>query len=220
MSTIKSTIGILAGEGNLPHVITEQLIKKKINFIVINLSSKKKKRKKNYNLNISQISSILSLLKKNNCKEIILVGKVIRPNIQDLKIDLKMIKLLPLIVNNLKRGDTHALNLVIKILKKEKMKVVSCVKYVPELLAKNFPSYPRLNNQDVADIKKGKKLLSILNTKFDVGQSLVINNGFIVGLEAAEGTDNMLSKTSFILKKINKNKKSGLLLKLPKKFKI
>ena len=218
MPACKKIIGILAGDGNLPKIVINQLQKKKLNFIVINLSSKKKNKKDHFNLNISQVSKILDLLKKKECKEIILVGKVVRPNIKDLKVDFKLIGLLPRIISNLKKGDAYVLNLVIKILKKHKMKVISCTRYVPELIAQNYPINPKISKQDIFDIKKGKQLLSVLNSKFDIGQSLIINNGFIVGIEAAEGTDKMLSKSSFILKKINKSKKSGLLLKLPKKI--
>ena len=45
-------------------------------------------------------------------------------------------------------------------------------------------------------------MLNVLNQKFDVGQSAIISNGYVVAIEAAEGTDEMLSKSSKILKKI------------------
>ena len=38
------------------------------------------------------------------------------------------------------------------------------------------------------DIKKGKTILDCIS-KFDIGQSLVIQSGNIVGIEAAQGTD-------------------------------
>ena len=98
------------------------------------------------------------------------------------------------------------------------MKVVSCTKYLPELFIDNAKINKIINSQDLKDIKKGKNLLEKLNQKFDVGQSVIINNGFIVAIEAAEGTDQMLLKSSKILKKLNKNKQSGILIKLPKKI--
>ena len=209
-------IAVIAGEGSLPKLIIRKLIVNKINHIVINLSTKKNKKK--YNFAITQISSILQVLKKNKCKEIILVGKVSRPNLSDFRFDRKVIKFLPKIIDSLKKGDSYLLDLVVNILKKEKMKVVSCTKYLPELFANKIKNYKKICVQDLQDIKKGKNLLEFLNQKFDVGQSAIINNGFIVAIEAAEGTDQMLLKSSKILKKLNKNKQSGILIKLPKKI--
>ena len=210
-------IGIIAGDGSLPKLIVKKLKNKKINHIVINLSKKNQKQQK-YNFAITQISSIIQILKKNQCKEIILAGKVTRPNFADLRFDKKIIKFLPKILDGLKKGDSYLLDLVINILKNEKMKVISCTKYLPELFANNIKSEKILTSQDLKDIKKGKNLLETLNQKFDVGQSAIISNGYVVAIEAAEGTDEMLSKSSKILKKINRTKQSGILLKLPKKI--
>ena len=210
-------IGIIAGDGSLPKLIVKKLKKKKLNCVIINLSKKNIKKQK-YNFAITQISSIIQFLKKNQCKEVILAGKVTRPNFADFRFDKKIIKFLPNILDALKKGDSYLLDLVINILKKEKMKVVSCTKYLPELFVDNAKINKIISSQDLKDIKKGKNLLEKLNQKFDVGQSAIINNGFIVAIEAAEGTDQMLLKSSKILKKLNKNKQSGILIKLPKKI--
>ena len=53
---------------------------------------------------------------------------------------------------------------------------------------------------------------------FNCYNKTVINKGFVVAIEAAEGTDEMLLKSSKILKKLNKNNQSGILIKLPKKI--
>ena len=208
-------IGIIAGDGSLPTLIVKKLKNKKFNYVVINLSKKKQKK---YNFAITQISSIIQILKKNQCKEVILAGRVTRPNFSDFRFDKKIIKFLPKILDALKKGDSYLLDLVIKILKKENMKVVSCTKYLPELFANNVQIKKSISSQDFKDIKKGKNLLETLNQKFDVGQSAIINSGFVVAIEAAEGTDQMLIKSSKILKKLNKNKQSGILIKLPKKI--
>lgn len=211
-------IGIISGEGSLPKVLINNFNKHNIKFLVINLSKIKILKKNFYNLNISQFSKILKILKDNNCKEVIMAGKVTRPRIQDIKIDFKLIKMLPKIIESLKNGDSHALDFVIKILKNNNIRVVSCLKYAPELKAENFTLFNKESKQDIEDINKGIALLNHINNKFDVGQSIIINNGFVVGIEAAEGTDKMLSKSVEVLKKINKNKKSGFLIKFPKKI--
>ena len=57
-------IGVIAGEGSLPKLITKKFKEKKINYILINLSKKKIIRKNYYNFSITQISSIINILKK------------------------------------------------------------------------------------------------------------------------------------------------------------
>ena len=148
-------IGIIAGDGSLPKLIVKKLKNKKFNHIVINLSKKNQKQQK-YNFAITQISSIIQILKKNQCKEVILAGKVTRPNFADLRFDKKIIKFLPSILDALKKGDSYLLDLVINILKKEKMKVVSCTKYLPELFIDNAKINKIIKSQDLKDIKKEK----------------------------------------------------------------
>lgn len=208
-------IGLIAGIGNLPKVIIKKFNQKKIKYCLINLNFKYKR--KNY-YKITEITKIINFLKKNNCKEVILAGKVIRPSIKDFNFDYETIKLLPKIIYNLKKGDSYILDLAIKIFKKNNIKVVSCLKYLPEITADNFVSPSKHSKQDLEDIKKAKLILNHINSKFDVGQSIVVNKGFVVGIEAAEGTDLMLEKISQIQKKINKGSLSGVLVKMPKKI--
>ena len=82
--------------------------------------------------------------------------------------------MLPKIIASLKNGDSHALDFVIKILKNNNIKVVSCLKYVPELKAENFTLFNKESKQDIEDINKGIKLLNHINNKFDVGQSIIV----------------------------------------------
>jgi len=212
-------IAVIAGEGDLPKVIIKKLNKKKIKFCLINLKKNKIINNKNeYNLKITEISKLLDLLKQKKCKEVVLAGKVSRPNIKDFKFDYQTIKLLPRIIFNLKKGDSYLLDFVVNLFKKNKINVVSCLKYLPEITADRFISTAKISNKEESDIKKGIMLLNHINSKFDVGQSIVINNGFVVGIEAAEGTDLMLNKIIPIQKKINKGPLSGVLIKMPKKI--
>jgi len=210
-------IGIIAGDGDLPKLLVKKLNKKKISFIYINLRTKKIFKQNYYNYNILEISNILKVFKANNCKKVILVGKVIRPSINDFRFDKELIKLLPKILLNYKKGDGHLLDMVINIFKKNKISVISCIKYLSEVKAENFISISKPNKQDLLDINKGVKLLNHINSKFDVGQSAIINKGYVVAIEGASGTDSMINNSIKIQRKINKNKYSGILIKIPKK---
>ena len=57
-------------------------------------------------------------------------------------------------------------------------------------------------------------------SKYDNAQSIVCINGYIIAIEAAEGTDRFNEKNSYNIRKkikqLNENK-AGLLIKIPKK---
>ena len=72
-------------------------------------------------------------------------------------------------------------------------------------------------NKDVIDVDKSKKLLSEIS-KFDNAQAVVCISGYIIAIEAAEGTDNLLNRVFDVRKSLNQIKfKAGVLVKMPKK---
>ena len=60
------------------------------------------------------------------------------------------------------------------------------------------------------DIEKRIKKILENNSKFDIGQSIVMQQGSVIGIEAAQGTDNLLRQSSTYI-----NNK-GVLIKLAK----
>ena len=62
--------------------------------------------------------------------------------------------------------------------------------------------------------KNLKKALSVFKTfgKLDIGQSIIIQNNIVIGLEAAEGTDNLILRC----KNLKKSGDKGILVKFAK----
>ena len=48
-----------------------------------------KKDKNSYSVSIGQFGKIISILKSNNCKKVLFAGKVAKPNLKKIKLDLK-----------------------------------------------------------------------------------------------------------------------------------
>ena len=204
-------IAVFAGNGSFPIEILSSLKKNKKKFIILNLSNKKIKG--SYNIQLGQFGKILNLLKKNSIKEVIFAGKVNRPKLSDLKLDLKAITYLPQLRSVFRKGDGNLLNFCKKILHHNKIKVVESHRYSKELLLNKTVTKIKPSKENLLDFKKGKKILSALG-KFDNAQGIVIDDGYILAVEAAEGTDMMLSR---VLKLKEKDKRrSGVLIKLPK----
>ena len=210
-------LGIIAGETILPKYLINKLTKKKIKFIVLDLTQSNlyKNYTNSYSLEITELGRALSILNKNNCKKIIFIGKVKRPEISLLKFDRKALFYLPRLYSAFKRGDGSILKEIIKIFNENKIAVLNSMKFTPELIfnEKNLNNV-RVGSLDKVGINKGIKIISSLS-KFDIGQSVVLNNGYVLAIEGPEGTDEMIKRSAYLQKKLELKNKS-ILIKFPK----
>ena len=210
-------LGLIVGESSLPNYVINKLLKKNIEFLILDLTKSYiyKRYKNSYSLKITELGKAISILKKNNCKNVIFIGKVERPDISLLKFDTKALFYLPRLFSAFKKGDGNILKEIIKIFKENKLNVVNSMKFTPELIFKDKSiNKLKINNTDKSSISKGVKIIKSLS-KFDIGQSVVINNGYVLAIEGPEGTDETI-KRSLLLSKKYKLKNKSILIKLPK----
>ena len=207
-------IGLIFGDTNFPIEILKNIKKRRLNYIIIDLSKSKKfkKDKNSYSISIGQFGKIIKILKDNNCKKVLFAGKVTKPNFSKLKLDLKGIYYMPRINKASKLGDAAILKEIIKILKQQSIKTISSISFNPELtLKKGNYSKIKPNKEDKKDIIKAIRTLNKLG-KYNYSQGTVVRNKKVVAIEGKDGTEHMLIKC-----KSKKIKNSGVLVKLPKK---
>ena len=207
-------IGLIFGETNFPKEILKKIIKRKLKYLIIDLSKSKKFKnvRNSHNVSIGQFGKIINVLKQNKCKKVLFAGKVIKPNFSKLKLDLKGIYYIPRIIKSSKLGDAAILKEIIKILKQENVNTISSLTFNPELtLKKGNYSKIKPNYRDIKDIKKAISTLSNLG-KYTFSQGTVVRNNKVVAIEGKGGTEKMLKKCGS--KKI---KNTGVLVKFPKK---
>ena len=207
-------IGLFFGEKKLPQEILKKIKKKKLSYTIIDLTTKKifKKEKNSYSASIGQFGKIINILRKRNCKNVLFAGKIKKPNLSNLKLDLKGIYYMPRIIKNSKLGDAAILKEIIKILKEERIKTLDSLFFNKELsLKKGNYSTIKPNTKDLHDIKKAIKTLNSLGD-YDFSQAVVVRNKRVLSIESYGGTEKMLLKC----KKL-KLKSSGVLVKFPKK---
>ena len=210
-------LGLIVGESSLPNYVINKLLKKNIEFLILDLTKSYiyKRYKNSYSLKITELGKAISILKKNNCKNVIFIGKVERPDISLLKFDTKALFYLPRLFSAFKKGDGNILKEIIKIFKENKLNVVNSMKFTPELIFKDKSiNKLKINNTDKSSISKGVKIIKSLS-KFDIGQSVVINNGYVLAIEGPEGTDETIKRSLHLLKKY-KLKNKSILVKFPK----
>ena len=207
-------IGLILGDTNFPIQILKKIKKKKLKYLIIDLSKSNKfrKNKNSYKLSIGQFGKIINTLKKNKCKKVLFAGKVVKPNFSKLKLDLKGIYYMPRIIKASKLGDAAILKEIIKILNQQRIKTISSISFNPELSLKKG-NYTKLkpNTDDKSDIDKA---INILNKqgKYNFSQGTVVRNEKVIAIEGKGGTEKMLRKC-----KSKKFKNNGVLVKFPKK---
>ncbi len=207
-------IGLIFGETIFPKIILKNIKKRKIKYLIIDLTKKKifKQNRNSYSVSLGQFGKILEILKKNKCKKVLFAGKVKKPNFYKLRLDMKGIYYFPRIIKSSKLGDAAILKEIIDILKKENIITIDSLFFSPELsLKKGFHSKIKPNRQDIHDINKAIKTLNNLN-HYNHTQGVIVKKGKVMALEGEKGTQKMLKKF-----KNDNFYKNGVLVKYPKK---
>ena len=158
-------IGLIFGDTDFPTEILKKIKKKKIKYLIVDLSKSKKFKndRKSHSVSIGQFGKIINILKENDCKKVLFAGRVNKPKFSKLKLDLKGIYYIPRILKASKLGDAAILKEIIKILAENKIKTENSLTFNPELSLKkgNF-SKIKPNKQDQLDIIKAIKTLNNL----------------------------------------------------------
>ena len=207
-------IGLIFGDTDFPKEILKAIKKKKIRYLIIDLtkSNKFKRDKKSHSVSIGQFGKIINILKENNCKKVLFAGKVKKPNFSRLKLDLKGIYYMPRIIKSSKLGDAAILKEIIKILAQNNIKTENSLIFNPELsLKKGDYSNIKPSKKDQLDINKAIKTLHKLS-EYNFSQGVVVRNRKIISIEGNGGTKKMLERS-----RSKKFRNHGVLVKFPKK---
>lgn len=130
--------------------------------------------------------------KEQGVKEIVMIGKVRRPSLAELKPDLWTLKILMKIgLNSL--GDDGLLKAIATVFEEEGgVRVIGAHEVFSELISPAGALTSLLPDQaQLADIYRGQKVASALGV-LDIGQSVVVQQGLVLGVEAAEGTEQLI----------------------------
>ena len=99
-------------------------------------------------------------------------------------------------------GDNNLLTLVIFELENKGFKILELKNLIPEIfLGRGNQTKLSPSKSNFFDIQKGMKILNN-NSKFDIGQSIIMQQGSVIGIEAVQGTDNLIKQSYPFLKEI------------------
>ena len=210
-------VGLIAGDGSFPLEVAKSVSQKNNEIFIIAIKGSASKDIERYPhlwIRIGEIGKAIKALKENNCKEVILIGGVKKPNVWLLRPDFGALKLFFKLIILPIKGDASILKTLLNFLEKDnKFKVVGAEKYIPYLLmSKGLIAGEKINEQSNIDIDIAIENCKNIGSK-DIGQACVVVNGQIIASEDSLGTDKMLR--DIISKEIRFNNE-GVLVKLVK----
>jgi DUF1009 family protein len=218
---IAATLGIIAGRGPLPCVLAEAASAQGLPLHIVGIRGEARDEIERFPhtwVNWGEIGKMFGALDQNQCGDLVIIGGVNRPDFSNFRLDLGAIKTLPFILSLGKGGDDYVLSRVVRFFEEKGYRVHSAGDVAPELLAGEgifSRQYPSAENR--ADIETAIRVVRELG-RLDVGQAAVVANGYVLAVEAAEGTDAMLARCAELRAagRAGRRHLSGVLVKAPK----
>jgi len=153
----------------------------------------------------------LDRLHAENVEEIVMAGPVRRPGLFELRPDRRAAKFLGRGLLN--KGDDGLLGAIVRALEEEEgFRVVGADDVLGDLQAPAGAfGCISLNTDAQLDVAIGVEVLRTTGT-LDIGQAVIVQQGVVLGLEAAEGTRRLIERCG----DLHREGRGGVLVKLPK----
>jgi UDP-2,3-diacylglucosamine hydrolase len=212
-------IGIVAGAGSLPAAVAEDAKAAGGDPFILGLAGNAApsiERFPHAYVHIGQAGRFLRILRSEGCTRLVLVGGLRRPDLFRIRIDAGFFWHLPQLLWLLKGGgDDAVLRRVARFFEAQGFEMLAAHEVAPRLLAPEG-AFSRLlpRVQDLEDMKLGFRVAHGLGA-FDIGQAAVVARGYVLAVEAAEGTDAMLRRCGDLNGR-GYGTRQGVLVKRPK----
>jgi len=167
---------------------------------------------------IGQLGRFRRLARAEGCRDLVLVGGLVRPAIRQVRLDWATLVEMPRIIRAFRGGDDHLLTGIGRILEGDGFRLLGAHEVAPDITAPSGAlGRHRPDAGAAADIARGFEMLAAMSP-FDVGQAVVIGKGHVLAVEAAEGTDAMLQRVAALREagRIRLPRGVGVLVKAPK----
>ncbi len=169
-------------------------------------------------IRIAQFDRFKRAARPTGCKDVVLIGSLVRPSIWQLRLDWTTLWLLPRIAAAYRGGDDHLLSGVAKLIEEYGFRLRGAHEVAPEILVPHgMLGRVQPSEQDRADIALGLDYLRAAGP-YDVGQAAVVADRHVLAVEAAEGTDAMIARVAELRANGRIRAASGgVLVKAPKR---
>jgi len=167
---------------------------------------------------VGQFGRFCRLARAEGCRDLVLVGGMVRPSLREVRLDWATFVAMPRIIRAFRGGDDHLLTGIGRIIESEGFRLLGAHEVAPDITAPSGPLGRYVPDAAaLEDIDRGFALLAAMSP-FDVGQAAVIARGRVLAIEAAEGTDGMLRRIIALREegRLGMPRGVGVLVKAPK----
>ena len=216
MSDNKRKLGIIAGGGSIPRILIDYAKYYQIPYFVLAIEGNADRAIFDDSINhkwirIGQAGTGFKLLRDEGVQDVVMIGTIHRPTLSELVPDFRTTAFFTKL--GLRAlGDDGILRALVKEIETENMKVVGVHEIMPDLLVKEgLLTKAKPDKQALTDIERGIEVDITLGA-LDVGQSVVVQQGLVLGVEGIEGTDELIRRCASYRRKGT----GGVLVKLRK----
>lgn len=195
-------LGIIAGGGHLPLKLAEACEAQDRAFFILAIEGAAELAALTHlphaSVRIGAVGEALEQLRKNAVRELVMAGAVKRPSMSSLMPDALGLKLMGTLGLKLFAGDDALLKALVAFFESEGFKVVGADDVLSDLLAlEGCLSEKQPDAQAKKDIALGLRVAKAIGA-LDVGQAAVVENEYVLGVEAAEGTDALIARCALL----------------------
>ena len=208
-------LGIIAGQGDLPALVADAAESQGRDTFILALEGQTARDlvegRSHRWVRLGAFGSAIDALSGAGCEEVVFAGAVRRPSLLNLGLDPRGAKLFAKI-GKAALGDDRLLTVLVKELEGEGLSVVGAddlltgLLVAPGVLGRHGPD--QIAEIDIALGLEVAKAIGAL----DIGQAVVVQQGIVLGVEAAEGTDALIRRCS----DLRREGPGGVLVKIKK----
>ena len=160
---------------------------------------------------IGAVGRVVETIREEAATEVVFAGHVRRPSLASLRPDLYTVRMLARIGAKA-LGDDGLMRHIVQAFEAEGLKVVEVSSVLADALAPPGPLGALAPDETaLEDIRRGVEVAEALG-RADAGQAVVVQQGIVLAIEAAEGTDRMVARAACL----RRTGPGGVLVKMAK----
>lgn len=210
-----SCVGLIAGGGLLPALLIEKLKAQGTPYHVVTFKGQptpvcELDEQHRSIVPLGQVGKVRQILKKKGVTHMLMAGFLSKPSLFDIRPDFTGLKILASLKH---KHDDALLTAILDYFSTHGFKVIGAHDILPEIVAKSGV-YGKVSptKEQFDDIAFGVKVAQTLGS-LDIGQSVIIKDGVVLGVEGAEGTDGLIKRCAELRGRKNQG---GILVKCAK----
>ncbi len=209
-------LGVLAGRGLLPASVIEAAVADGRDVFVLAFEGETDPRvlegRSHAWVALGEVGRAIRHLHDAAVEDVVMIGAIHRPSFTNMKMDFRGVQLFAKFGLRVGQGDNHLLKTITRELEGEGFRVVGADDLVRSIVAsEGVMTRTKPGSSADRDVALGIEVASKLGI-LDIGQSVVVQQGTVLGVEAIEGTDALLARVAAL----KRTGPGGVLVKMKK----